>query len=134
MLARFVKIQHVSEYMDRKRDEIAAWNAERGVDASTPVNGRRLTNVGTFRAYVVAYLNSHPMIDVNMTFLVRQLAPTPHGLPIEIYVFSRDQNWARYEDIQSDIFDHILAVASEFDLRVYQTPSGGDLQTLRGHV
>ena len=83
MLARFVKIQHVSEYMDRKREEIAAWNAERGVDASTPVNGRRLTNVGTFRAYVVAYLNSHPMIDVNMTFLLRQLAPTPHGLPIE---------------------------------------------------
>ena len=107
---------------------------DRGVDASTPVNGRRLTNVGTFRAYVVAYLNSHPMIDVNMTFLVRQLAPTPHGLPIEIYVFSRDQDWVRYEDIQSDIFDHILAVASEFDLRVYQTPSGGDLQTLRGHV
>ena len=134
MLARFVKIQHVAEYMERKRNEIASWNAERRVDASTPVNGRRLTNVGTFRAYVVAYLNSHPMIDPNMTFLVRQLAPTPHGLPIEIYVFSRDQDWVRYEDIQSDIFDHILAVASEFDLRVYQTPSGGDLQTLRGHV
>jgi len=134
MLARFVKIQHVAEYMERKRDEIASWNAERGVDASTPVNGRRLTNVGTFRAYVVAYLNSHPMIDADMTFLVRQLAPTPHGLPIEIYVFSRDQDWVRYEDIQSDIFDHILAVSSEFDLRVYQTPSGGDLQTLRGHV
>jgi len=134
MLARFIKIQHVAEYMERKRDEIASWNAERGVDASTPVNGRRLTNVGTFRAYVVAYLNSHPMIDADMTFLVRQLAPTPHGLPIEIYVFSRDQDWVRYEDIQSDIFDHILAVSSEFDLRVYQTPSGGDLQTLRGHV
>ena len=134
MLSRFVKIQHVAEYMERKREEISSWNAERGVDASTPVNGRRLTNVGTFRAYVVAYLNSHPMIDVNMTFLVRQLAPTPHGLPIEIYVFSRDQDWVRYEDIQYYIFDHILAVASEFALRVYQTPSGRDLQTLGGHV
>ena len=117
-----------TEYLDAKRSEITEWNQERNVDAADPLNGRRLTNVGTFRAYVVAYLRHHPMIRQDMTFLVRQLAPTAQGLPIEIYVFSRDQEWANYEDIQGDIFDHILAIAPSFDLRVYQTPSGGDIQ------
>jgi miniconductance mechanosensitive channel len=81
-----------------------------------------LTNIGTFRAYVVAYLRHHPQIHQDMTFLVRQLAPTVHGVPIEIYVFCTDQNWVNYEGIQSDIFDHLLAVLSEFDLRAYQVP------------
>ena len=130
MLSRFVRIQYVSGYLERKRAEIAAWNTERGVDEAHPINGRRLTNIGTFRAYVVAYLHNHPMINDAMTFLVRQLSPTAYGLPIEIYVFSRDQEWSNYEDIQSDIFDHILAVAPEFDLRVYQAPSGSDVQSL----
>ena len=132
MLARVRKIQYVSEYLERKAREIADWNTEHGVDASSPINGRRLTNVGTFRAYLVAYLRHHPMVDDQMTFLVRQLAPTAYGLPIELYVFSRDQEWAKYEDIQSDIFDHVLAVASEFDLRVYQSPSGGDVRDVMG--
>ena len=131
-LARFAKIQHVSEYIDRKKHEIADWNAEHGVDAAHPINGRRLTNIGTFRAYVVAYLRNHPMINDQMTFLVRQLAPSEHGLPIEIYVFSRDQEWSNYEGIQADIFDHILAVAPEFDLRIYQSPSGGDVRDVMG--
>ena len=131
-LARFAKIQHVSEYLERKKREIANWNAEHGVDALHPINGRRLTNIGTFRAYVVAYLRNHPMINDQMTFLVRQLAPSAHGLPIEIYVFSRDQAWSTYEGIQADIFDHILAVAPEFDLRVYQSPSGGDVREIVG--
>ncbi len=86
--------------------------------------------MGTFRAYVVAYLRSHPMIHQDMTFLVRQLAPTDRGLPIEIYVFSRDQEWSNYEAIQADIFDHILAIAPAFDLRIYQSPSGGDIRDL----
>ena len=128
MLDRFSKIQYISAYLDSKRAEITHWNEERHVDADDPLNSRRLTNVGTFRAYVVAYLRHHPMIHQNMTFLVRQLAPTPQGLPIEIYVFSRDQEWARYEDIQADIFDHILAIAPAFDLRVYQHPSSGDIR------
>ena len=128
MLTRFRKIQHVSEYLERKAREIADWNTERGVDTSLPINGRRLTNVGTFRAYIAAYLRHHPMVNDQMTFLVRQLAPSAVGLPIEIYVFSRDQEWSNYEDIQSDIFDHILAVAPEFDLRIYQSPSGGDVR------
>jgi miniconductance mechanosensitive channel len=127
MLRRFARIQYVADYLARKQAEIATWNDAQGVDFDAAANGRRLTNIGTFRAYIVAYLRHHPMIHQDMTFLVRQLAPTPAGLPIEIYVFSRDQVWANYESIQSDIFDHVLAVASEFDLRVYQQPSGGDV-------
>ena len=89
-----------------------------------------MTNVGTFRAYINAYLKSLPVINQDMTFLVRQLQPTENGLPIEIYVFSKDQVWANYEAIQADIFDHILAVVPEFDLRVYQNPTGNDLRHL----
>lgn len=89
-----------------------------------------MTNIGTFRAYVVAYLHNHPMINNEMTFLVRQLPTTEHGLPIEIYVFSKDKVWANYEAIQADIFDHILAVVPEFDLRVYQNPTGADFRVM----
>ncbi len=87
-----------------------------------------MTNLGTFRAYLVSYLRNHPMINQDMTLLVRQLPPAADGLPIEIYVFSDDKRWAAYEDIRSDIFDHILAVTPEFGLRVYQHPSGKDVQ------
>jgi miniconductance mechanosensitive channel len=86
--------------------------------------------VGTFRAYVVAYLRHHPMVNQEMTFLVRQLAPTEHGLPIQIYVFSSDKVWANYEAIQADIFDHLLAVVLEFDLQVFQNPTGSDFKEL----
>ncbi|MDP7294839.1 MAG: mechanosensitive ion channel, partial [Vicinamibacterales bacterium] len=127
-LARFSKIRHMGSYIERKRQEIADWNAEHDADDTRPSNLRRLTNVGTFRAYIVAYLRHHPLIHQEMTFLVRQLESGAQGLPIEIYVFSRDTDWVRYEDLQSDIFDHIMAIAPEFDLRVYQSPSGGDLQ------
>jgi miniconductance mechanosensitive channel len=130
MLARYARIQHVSKYLADKQDELTRWNADHGVDASSAANGRRLTNVGTFRAYVVAYLRHHPLIHQDMTFLVRQLAPTAEGLPIEIYVFSRDQRWSYYEDLQADIFDHVLAVAREFDLRVFQRPAGSDFRQL----
>jgi len=87
-----------------------------------------LTNIGTFRAYVWAYLRQHPKVHQGMTLLVRQLQPTTEGLPLEIYVFTNDTNWVNYENIQSDIFDHLLAVISEFGLRVYQKPSGFDLK------
>ena len=130
IVERFSMIQYIAEYLEKKRQEISSWNAVRHVDASDSVNARQLTNIGTFRAYVVAYLRNHPMVHQEMTFLVRQLAPTAHGLPIEIYVFSRDQRWSQYEDIQADIFDHILAMVPAFDLRVYQNPSGGDVRDL----
>jgi len=130
MLTRFAKIKYISDYIQTKKDELSRHNAEQEVDESSLANGRRMTNLGTFRAYITAYLKNHPNIDSNMTFLVRQLAPTEHGIPIEIYVFSNDIVWANYEAIQADIFDHILAVIPEFDLRVYQDPSGNDFRAL----
>ena len=93
-----------------------------------------LTNVGIFRAYVVAYLKAHPKISTTHTFLVRHLQPRENGLPIEIYVFSADTVWANYENIQADIFDHILSVVPEFELRVFQNPSGYDLKSFRNNV
>ena len=130
MLDRFSKIQSISDYIEEKTIALQQSNKQEQVNNSSLVNGRRMTNIGTFRAYVKAYLGNHPMINKDMTFLVRQLAPTEHGLPIEIYVFSKDQEWANYENIQADIFDHILAVVPEFDLRVFQDPSGRDFNKL----
>ncbi len=130
MIERYSKIEAIRDYVERKQKEVAEYNRARQIDDSVLVNGRRLTNVGTFRAYLENYLRTHPMINQSMTLLVRQLAPTEHGLPIEIYVFSSDKDWGRYESIQADIFDHILAVVPEFDLRVFQSPSGGDFKGL----
>jgi len=131
MLERYAKVQYISEYIEQKKDELEQFNQAAKVDNASLANGRRMTNVGTFRAYVVAYLHNHPMINLDMTFLVRQLPPGEHGLPIEIYVFSKDKVWANYEAIQADIFDHILAVVPEFDLRVYQNPTGADFRMLK---
>ena len=122
MRERLSAIHYMADYLDAKRREIADWNAKYASALATALHPRRLTNIGTFRAYVVAYLRHHPKIHQHMTFLVRQLAPTEYGLPIEIYVFSTDQNWVNYEGIQSDIFDHLLAVLPEFELRAYQVP------------
>jgi len=128
MLERFKGIDLLSDYITGKEKEIAAYNCEKEIDEREMVNGRRMTNIGVFRAYVVSYLRSHPQINKNMTFLVRHLQPTEQGLPIEIYVFSSDKVWAHYEGIQADIFDHILAVIPEFGLRVFQNPSGYDFR------
>jgi miniconductance mechanosensitive channel len=132
MLERFGKIQYISEYIQTKKNELAEFNQAANVDNASLVNGRRMTNIGTFRAYVKAFLHNHPDINRDMTFLIRQLRPTEYGLPIEIYVFSKDKVWANYEAIQADIFDHILAVVPEFDLRIYQNPTGGDFRVLAG--
>jgi len=130
MLSRFAAMHPIAEYMQRKNEELAQHNAAQGIAADDAANARRLTNIGTFRAYVRAYLQNHPLINTNMTFLVRQLAPTEHGLPLEIYVFCKDKAWANYEAVQSDIFDHLLAIIPEFDLKVFQTPSGSDMHQL----
>jgi miniconductance mechanosensitive channel len=130
MLERFRKIQFIAEYIERKKEELAKHNESVPTDNKSLANGRQLTNIGTFRSYVLAYLRNHPSLDQDMTFLVRQLPPSEHGLPIEIYVFSNDIEWVSYEAIQADIFDHILAVVSEFDLRVFQSPAGSDLREL----
>ena len=134
MLERYEKIQYISEYIEQKKQELKEFNQLTNVDNASLANGRRMTNIGTFRAYIVAYLLHHPMINKDMTFLVRQLPSTQYGLPIEIYVFSKDKVWANYEAIQADIFDHILAVVPEFDLRVYQNPTGADFHMLNPHV
>jgi len=130
MAEKFKKIQVLKDYVVNREDEIMKYNEENKIDGSILVNGRRMTNLGTFRKYVEEYLRHHPKIHNDMTFLVRQLQPDERGLPIEIYVFSNDQEWANYEAIQSDIFDHILAVIPQFELRVFQNPSGRDFQNL----
>ena len=127
---RFKKIQFLKDYVVSREAEIIKYNEEHKIDGSILVNGRRMTNLGTFRKYIEEYLHRHPKIHNDMTFLVRQLQPDERGLPIEIYVFSNDQAWANYEAIQADIFDHILAVIPEFELRVFQSPSGRDFQNL----
>lgn len=127
---KLLKIQILKDYIISKEEELNNFNLDNKVDNSVLVNGRRLTNIGTFRAYIEAYLRNHPKIHNEMTFLVRQLKPTEAGLPIEIYVFSNDQAWANYESIQADIFDHILAVIPEFDLKVFQNPTGDDFNKL----
>ncbi|MEL5351587.1 mechanosensitive ion channel [Serratia nevei] len=115
-------------YLNVKTQELSQHNQEIAVDLASPLNGRRLTNLGTLRAYLEVYLRAHPRIHQNMTLMVRQLAPTPEGLPLEIYAFTNTTVWAEYESIQADIFDHILAVIDEFGLRVHQTPTGNDLR------
>ncbi len=129
-LSRYRKIDYIKEYLEGKQAEVQAHNEQTGSHTESSVNGRRLTNIGTFRAYVLAYLKHHPSINQDLTILARQLAPTDAGLPIEVYAFSSDKNWANYEAIQADIFDHLFAVISEFDLRVFQKPSGVDLRLL----
>ena len=130
MLQRWEKFQLLSDYLKTRQAEIEAYNRERNIDTSELLNGRKITNLGTFRAYLVEYLKNHPKIHNDMTFLIRHLQPTEKGIPVEIYVFSNDQAWANYEAIQADIFDHVLAVIPEFDLRVFQHPSGSDIQRL----
>jgi miniconductance mechanosensitive channel len=132
MIERYRRIDALKGYLEDKLADIEAYNREHGIDTSdgapSRVNGRRITNIGTFRAYLIEYLRRNPKIRQDMTFLVRQLPPGATGLPIEIYVFSADQAWADYEGIQADIFDHVLAVVPEFGLRVFQEPSGYDLE------
>ena len=129
-LERFSKVSLLRPYLEEKTAELERWNAERGVDPQSPINARRLTNVGTFRAYLVAFLRAHPSIRQDLTFIIRTLEPTPEGLPLQVYVFVNDTVWARYEAVQSDLFDHILAAVPIFDLRLFQRPSGHDMQQI----
>ena len=131
MLTRFEEIEHISEYLQKKQKEVELENSKiKASRRANRVNGRRLTNIGTFRAYIECYLRHHPSINKEMTLIVRQLAPDGRGIPIEIYCFSSNKVWAEYETIQSDIFDHLLAVAQEFDLRIFQEPTGNDFHNL----
>ena len=117
----------IADYLDRKQAEIDEYNEKLLAQGKDPINTRRVTNLGTFRAYVQAYIDAHPRIHKEMFRLVRQLQPGPTGLPLEIYCFTATTAWAEYESIQADIFDHLLAILPEFGLRVFQQPSGADL-------
>ncbi|WP_164885382.1 mechanosensitive ion channel family protein [Geovibrio thiophilus] len=127
-IKRLGEVEVLNEYLSRKLKEID--KANEGIVGKSIVNGRHLTNIGTLRAYMLEYLRQKKEIDKSMTFLVRQLAPTPEGLPLEVYVFSNDINWVNYEGIQSDIFDHLLAAVHEFDLRIFQNPGSYDISDL----
>jgi miniconductance mechanosensitive channel len=127
-IEHFSHFELLSDYIREKKAALEESNRGRS-DSGIIANSRYLTNIGTFRAYVVNYLRQHPKIHhQGMTFLVRQLAPTPEGVPIEVYVFSNDTNWVNYEGIQSDLFDHLLSIVPEFGLTVYQRPSGTDVR------
>lgn len=127
---KLVKSKLLKDYILDKQKEIDEYNKKYNLDNTTLINGRRMTNLGTFRKYLENYLRENENINTNMTFLVRHLQPTDRGIPIEIYVFSKIREWKRYEDIQADIFDHILAVLPEFELEIFQNPSGHDIQKL----
>ena len=130
-IAGLRRFKLLGDYLARKADEIAEWNRHELSSDCDTINARRITNIGTLRAYVIAYLKSHPRIaGEGFTLLVRQLPPGPEGLPIEIYCFTDTVDWGEYEAIQADIFDHMLAILPEFGLRIFQQPSGLDLAGL----
>jgi len=129
MIEKFKKIHYLKEYIEQKEKEIEEYNLQYHDETEVLVNGRHMTNIGTFRAYIQNYLRHHPGLQQNATQIVRQLPSGEYGLPLEIYAFTNTTDWVTYENIQSDIFDHILSVASEFGLRLFQNPTGHDLIT-----
>jgi miniconductance mechanosensitive channel len=129
-LQRLERAHLLTEYIQQKRVELERDNRERGLDLSTRINGRRMTNLGTLRAYLEAYLRANKNLRQDMSIMVRQLSSTSNGVPLEIYAFSADTAWANFETIQSDIFDHVLAIVPEFGLAVYQSPNGRDFKRL----
>jgi len=130
LLEKFTHFELLKDYIEQKAKEVSDHNKSNSINTAELINGRRLTNVGTFRAYIEAYLRNNSKIHPEMTFLIRQLEPTSRGLPIQIYVFTNDTDWVRYEGIQADIFDHLLAIIPEFGLKVFQNPTGKDLGKL----
>lgn len=130
MLEKFKKIHYLKDYVIKKEKELDEYNLENDIDTKQKINGRRMTNLGTFRAYLLSYISQHPGIDQEKTMMIRQLASGENGIPMEIYAFTRDTAWLSYEGVQSDIFDHILAVAGEFGLRIFQMPSGYDIKSI----
>lgn len=131
-ISNFERANLLEPYIEKKVSEIQVYNSTLPEDKATPLNQRRLTNIGTFRAYIEAYLRTHPQIHKNMTIMVRQLESDSNGIPIEIYAFTNTTVWLEYERIQSDIFDHIFSILPQFNLSVHQSPTGNDVRFL-GH-
>ncbi len=130
LLERFKKFQLIKNYIEEKSNKIEEFNKENKIDKSHLINGRHLTNIGVFRVYVESYVKNNPNINLNMTCMVRQLPSTEKGLPIEIYTFSNRQEWVIYEGIMSDMFDHLIAAVPEFELEIFQNPTGTDFRKL----
>lgn len=124
------RFQLIDEYLSEKQKEIEAWNEELKAHNGDAVNARRVTNIGTFRVYIERYLRKHKRLNQDMTLMVRQLAMTSDGIPLEVYCFTSTTVWVEYEGIQSDIFDHLLAILPEFGLRLFQHPSGVDMREM----
>ena len=120
MLDKYKHYALVKDYICQREEDIAEYNKANRIDTSEIMNGRQQTNLGIFRAYIKAYLNNNPKLNHNLTMMVRQLQPSEFGVPLQIYAFSSDKQWINYEEIQSDIFDHIIAAAPMFDLKIYQ--------------
>ncbi|WP_313893445.1 mechanosensitive ion channel domain-containing protein [Psychrobacillus sp.] len=131
MIEDFKHIQFLQDYLVQREREIEESNIKNKVNRNNLVNGRALTNIGVFRIYINEYLQHHPGIHKEMTLMVRQLAPSDNGLPLEIYAFTNNVQWAVYETVQADIFDHLFAVAGEFGLRLFQNPAGSDFKVMR---
>lgn len=129
MLEKYKKIEYLKDYIFEKETEISLHNQLQNIEEDDIINGRHLTNIGTFRIYIQYYLNHHPNLMKNMPQMVRQLSPTENGLPLEIYAFTDVTDWAAYETIQADIFDHIFSTAEEFGIRIFQSPTGYDLRS-----
>lgn len=128
LLGKLKRIHLVKDYIEQRSKEIEEYNLKMEFDTTMPVNGRRMTNLGIFRRYLEEYLDNHPKVNSEAIKMVRQRQPTDHGIPLEVYCFSKEKAWVLYEGVQSDIFDHILAVIPEFELRIFQSPSGDDFQ------
>ena len=130
MLAKYRKIRLLKDYIEETEKVVEEYNKEHGIDNSVLVNGRRQTNLGVFRAYLTNYLRSLPAVNQDLTRMVRQLQPTEQGIPLELYFFSSIKAWIPYEGVQADVFDHVLAIIPEFDLHVFQNPTGEDFRAL----
>lgn len=131
MIEKYKKIHYLKDYINKKEKELEEYNIANNIDTEQKINGRRMTNIGTFRAYLQSYIENHPGINQDKIKMIRQLAAGDNGVPMEIYAFTRDTAWVNYEGVQSDIFDHVYAIAGEFDLRVFQSPSGYDINTFK---
>ena len=120
MLEKYKHYTLIKDYIIQRQEEIIEYNKANHIDTSEIMNGRQQTNLGVFRAYIKAYINNNPKLNHNLTMMVRQMQPTEFGVPLQIYAFSSDKQWIHYEEIQSDIFDHIISAAPMFDLKIYQ--------------
>jgi miniconductance mechanosensitive channel len=130
MIAKYRKIHILKEYIEKTEEVIGAYNEKNSIDNSVLVNGRRQTNVGVFRAYLTDFIRNYPDVNHNLMYMIRHLHPTEKGLPVELYFFTNTTNWMLYESVQADVFDHVLAIIPEFDLNVFQDPTGTDFSNL----